>query len=120
VNLLSQPVEIKVTFAVWQMMRDLGFPSENLYVGVVEGNLLVSVNGMGQDFSVSVGRTKMRMEDFAVLWTRLATQAETLPDWQIKENFKKHITPQMRMLLLHALDVNGVPVPNAPRAGRAN
>lgn len=64
-NLLSQPDEVKATFAIWQALRTFGFPSDDLFVGVVEGRVLIEVRRPERAFRVAVGSTSMPHERFA-------------------------------------------------------
>jgi hypothetical protein len=113
------PAETRSAFAIWQMFRDFGFDSENLYVGIIDGRLVVQVKG-SSEFSVALGRTRMSAEEFGRLWEDLAAAALSWSEETLRENYYAFVTPDRILMLLAALDAHDLRIPKDPRRGRMN
>jgi hypothetical protein len=118
-KITDYPDETRKAFAVWQMFRDLGFKSADLYVGIVNGCLLIQVQGPS-GFSVSLGRTPMPPARFAQLWTALAESVPTWSEETLRENYFNFVTPERILAIYAALDANGIPIPADPRKQHRN
>lgn len=111
VKLLEQPDEIRSTFAFWQVFRQLGFESEDLYVGIVGGRVLVELRQDGEPYSLSMGTSLMGRDEFASLWAELS---ESLPDQDmddLKLNYDKWVTQERWEATIEALVLAGVDIP---------
>lgn len=105
-KLLEQSREVRSVFAFWQVFRELGFPSENLHVGIIEGRLLLSVRPPG--FAVSMGSTGMSPEEFETAWLALAEALPTMPEEDLQRNHREFVTQERWTHLMVVLAQNGV------------
>lgn len=108
-KLLEQSPEVRSVFAFWQVFRELGFPSEHLHVGIVEGRLLLNVRPPG--FSISMGSTAMAPEDFETAWRAFADALPELPEEDLESNYQEFVTEERWTHLVLVLAQHGVPIP---------
>jgi len=111
VRLLDQPKEIRVTFAFWQVFRSLGFESEDIYVGIVDGRMLVQVRQGTEKYSVSMGNTTMPPDDFEDAWGRLAEVLSEQPMADLKANYEEWVTEERWEAVIGSLVVAGATIP---------
>jgi len=116
VNLLEQPDEVKSVFAYWQVFRSLGFESTDLYVGIVDGRMIVEVVQNGHPYAISIGRTRMTLEEFEPLWTDLSQSLPELPMQDLKTNYEEWVTQDRWNQTVRALVLAGVEIPARRRA----
>lgn len=110
-NLLEQLDELRSTFAFWQVFRSLGFESADLYVGIVNGRMIVEVRQEGQPYAISMGRTRMTQEEFEPLWLELSESLPKLPLRDLKANYEKWVTQEYWDRTVMALVMAGVKIP---------
>lgn len=110
-NLLEQRDELRTTFAFWQVFRSLGFESEDLYVGILDGRMLVQLIHNGEPYSISMGRTLMTEDEFQPLWEQLSEALPTMPGADLKANYEEWVTPEKWEATVTALVMAGVEIP---------
>jgi len=63
---------IREALSTWQLFRRLGFSSDDIYIALNEGSLLITVKWRGKGFSVRVGATEMTPQMLAQVWDHAA------------------------------------------------
>lgn len=112
-DLFFQPFEIRATLAAWQFFRTLGFPSENIFVGLINGKILIAIKKLQKDFSISVSSSDMEKEMFEKLWIYVAESINTIPEWQLKKNYQELITIEKIHTVVTALRNADIEIPNS-------
>lgn len=108
--------EVQAAFATWQLLRNLGFQAPDIFVGIVDENLLVKVLlPATNSFVVKVGASNMPAASFEEEWLNFAEMLPDLPEPNLVSIYRRHISPMHIAQVFIKLDAMGVSIPDDPR-----
>lgn len=111
VDLKQIPVAFREALACHQVLRRLGFKSDDIYVMYSEGYLFLSLKTQGLEFNIDLGEVETNEVEFPTFWAEIVEAFNTGPEVEAAAIWEQSLAKNNMKLISDLIRKKGIMLP---------